>query len=44
MGFLLKTDISDVFISPLRGLIILWWFKRRALPDVNIYKAYGLFS
>ena len=43
MGFLMKTVISEVFISPLRGLISFVEVLHRAAPDVKIYKAYGLF-
>ena len=44
MGFLMKTIISDIFISPLRGLINFVDVQHRAKPDVEIYKAYGLFT
>ena len=43
MGFLMKTVISDVFISLLRSLISFVDVHHRASPDVKIYKAYGLF-
>ena len=43
MGFLMKTVISDVFISLLRSLISFVDLQHRASPDVKIYKAYGHF-
>ena len=44
MGFLMKTVISDVFIPPTTGLDNFIEVRHRAMPDVKIYKAYGLFS
>jgi hypothetical protein len=42
MGFIMKTIIYDVSISPLRGLIVFVEDMHRAMPDVKIFKAYGL--
>jgi len=43
MGSYLRIDISDVSISPATGLNNVVVFLHRAVPDVKICKAYGLF-
>jgi hypothetical protein len=40
----MKNDISNVFISPATGLDDFIEVRHRALPDVTISKAYGLFQ
>jgi hypothetical protein len=41
----LAEEVKKMFLfRPLRGLIIFVEVQHRALPDVTISKAYGLFS
>jgi hypothetical protein len=44
MEFLLKPAGSDVTIAPSTGLDIMWWVRHWALPDVVLFRAYGLFQ